>query len=127
MVDNVQNQSVDFLGNLKKLENIKKDKDSKVMDYDTQVAIVELNKNYNKMVNNMFETCAKMCFKNFNTQTMNKEEKICALNCQKKFYSTYVYGQSYVNAIIEETGKTDIFSDKTEVDIIENARLKNKI
>ena len=47
MVDKAVNQSIDFL-----VETQQKEKQEKlgIMDFPTQVAIVELNKNYNKMI-----------------------------------------------------------------------------
>jgi hypothetical protein len=120
MVDRVSNQSIDFLGE-RKNEETKGKETIGVMDYPTQVAIVELNGNYNKMVNNMFKTCASNCIKNFNFPKLGNTEKICAENCQKKFFESYVVGQGFVNAILEESSKIDLFSDKNEVDIVKAA------
>ena len=124
MVDNVSNQSIDFLGEILKEE--KKEKVG-IMDYPTQIAIVELNKNYNKMINNMFKACANICVKNFNYPKLSTGEKICAENCQKKFFESYVIGQSFVGKVLDETNKTDLFSDKNEVDIVRNAGKSNSI
>ena len=124
MVDNISNQSIDFLGEILKEEKIEK---IEIMDYPTQVAIVELNRNYNKMINNMFKTCANICVKNFNYPKLSAAEKICAENCQKKFFESYVIGQGFVSKVMEETNKTDLFSDKNEVDIVRSAGKNNSI
>jgi hypothetical protein len=122
MVDKIQNQSIDFIGDkTKQKNNFFKDD---IIGIDTEFAIAELNKNYNKMINNMFAVCSKMCIKNFTSQKMNTTEQNCSENCQKKFYSTYAYGESMVRMIVEETKKADLFSNQTEVNIVENAKKK---
>ena len=120
MVDKVQNQSIDFVGEIKKQEQA----ETSIMDLQSQIAIGELNKNYNKMVNNMFKCCAEICIKNFNYPKLSNSEKTCVENCQKKFFSSYRLGSNLVNSIIEEARRTDIFSEKSEVDIVEGARVR---
>jgi hypothetical protein len=122
MVDKVNNQSIEFLG--EELKQAPKKESIGIMDYPTQMAIVEVNSNYNKMINNMFKACATNCIKNFSFPKMGNNEKICAENCQKKFYESYYIGQGYVQGILEEAYKTDFFSDKNEVDIINSANKK---
>ncbi len=116
MVDKIENQSVDFLGEVEQ-----KAQDLTVMDMATQQTLVEISRNYNKMVNNMFKTCAQLCLKNFAYPKMSDKEQICAENCQKKFFATYAQGYDYVKLILEETQKTDFFADKDEVDIVKSA------
>ncbi len=120
MVDKIQNQTIDFLGEINKKGS--SELDEYVMDYPTQVAICQMNKNYNKMINNMFATCANICIKTFNYPKLNEKEKNCAEICQKKFYSSYFIGQQFVTAVIEESKKIDLFSDKTELDVILSTR-----
>jgi hypothetical protein len=119
MTEKVQSQHVDFTGQVKSKEI---SKEMQVMDYPTQVTIVEMNKNYNKMINNMFAICAKSCIRNFNQARMSIEEKSCAENCQKKYYSTFVIGKGFVNQITMETEQLDIFSNTNEVDLIKNSK-----
>lgn len=126
MTDNVQSQNVDFTEGIKNTE-AKTFKETKVMDFPTQLAIVEINKNYNKMVNNMFNVCAKMCIKTFNQQSLSTQEKTCAENCQKKFFESFVIGKKIVNNIVKEVEKVDLFDDKSEVDIVKSAREKKMI
>lgn len=123
MVENISNQTIDFIGQIKEQEKREK---IGIMDYPTQVAIVELNKNYNKFINNMFKTCAKVCINNFNYPKLGGSEKSCVESCQRKFFETYYIGQNFVNAVLAETNKTDLFSESEEVDIIKNANKLNK-
>jgi len=127
MVDKIQTQNIDFLGEEPKNTN-NKQSETIMIDLPTQIAMGELNKNYNKMVNNMFATCANICLKNFMNQKYSSNEFICVENCQKKYYSTYALGEYLIKYILEESKKTDLFSSTTDVNIIENAQDKlNKI
>ncbi len=128
MVDKIEAQSVDFLGEAEQFKKTtsSKFKEEVVVDMDTQIAIGELQKNYNQMVNNMLSTCANICIKNFNGAKLSDTESICVDNCQKKFYSTYAVGEKFVRLILEEANKTDIFSNSNQTNIIENAANKLK-
>ncbi len=119
MTENVQSQTIDFAGELK---NAEKFKEVEVMDAQMQNAIVELNKNYNKMVNNMFYTCAKMCIKKFDNPNLMRNEQVCVENCQKKFYKSYSIGHRFMADIMREVEKVDLFSDKSEVDIVKSRK-----
>jgi hypothetical protein len=121
MVDKVENQSVEFIG---KVESVTQD--SYIMDFETQAAIVQVSKNYNKMINNMFLTCAELCLKNFKYAKMSEKEAKCAENCQRKYFESHALGKNLLGGILEETAKTDIFSSKDEVDIIKNVN-KSKL
>jgi hypothetical protein len=124
MVDKIQTQSIDFLGDdLKK--TVSKPTEAVMMDLNTQIAIGEMNKNYNKMVNNMLNTCANICLRNFANPKFTASEALCVENCQKKFYATYAIGESLIRFVMEEAKKTDLFSNKNEVDIVESARIRN--
>lgn len=126
MVDKIETQSIDFLGGDEKKPSITQN-ESLIIDLQTQIALGEMNKNYNKMVNNMLASCADVCLKNFSNAKFTQSESTCIENCQKKYYSTYAIGEYFVRYILEESKKTDLFSNKNEVDIIENSqnRLKN--
>jgi hypothetical protein len=120
MVDNVNASSVDFLGDKPKTSVYG---EKKVMSIDTQVALVEASKNYNKLVNNMFATCGKICIKNFsNNFQLNQEEKSCIENCHKKFYNSYAIGESILGYIMKEAEKADVFSDVDEVNLVLKAK-----
>jgi len=124
MVDKIQAQSIDFLGDdIKK--TLSKPTEANMMDLNTQIAIGEMNMNYNKMVNNMLNTCANICLRNFVNPKFSGVEAICVENCQKKFYTTYAIGENLVRFVMEEAKKADLFSNKNEVDIIESAQNRN--
>jgi hypothetical protein len=123
MVDKIQTQSIDFLGEDDKKTFIKQN-EAMMIDLQTQIAMGELNKNYNRMINNMLASCANICLKNFSNAKFTQSESVCVENCQKKYYSTYAIGEYFVRYVLEESKKTDFFSNKTEVDIIENAQNK---
>jgi hypothetical protein len=117
MVDNVDTV-IGFSGKKSALssQNIKP-----VMDALTQEAIIESTTNYNKLVNNMLDICGNICIKNFNISQLNQTEKNCTENCQKKFYASYSKGERLLNLILENANKTDLFSDATDVSIINNS------
>ncbi len=94
-----------------------------VMDQPTEITLLEINKNYSKMMNNMFAVCGRKCIKNFNISIMNTDEKFCVENCQKKFYLNYSIGKKILNEIMKEVKDIDLFSDKTEVDLAKNAKI----
>lgn len=118
MVEKVENQSVDFLGPIIQEE-------SNIMDFNTQSTLLEISKNYNKMINNMFKVCADICIKNFNYPKLSESEIICTENCQRKFFQTYVQGYNYVKLILDEAQKSDIFVINGELDIIKNVKKTN--
>lgn len=119
MVDRIDAQSVDFIGDNKVMP---KSDDKKLMSLETEDAIVESTKNFNKLVNNMFSVCGKLCIKSFNGLQLNPEEKECVDNCHKKFFHSYAVGERILTLILEEAKKTDLFSDKSEINIINDAR-----
>lgn len=123
MTEKVQSQNIDFTGELKHNKQAKF-QEIKVMDYNSQLVIVEINKNYNKMINNMFSLCGKKCIGNFSNSNLGPQEKICLENCQKKFYNSYVIGKTFVDQVINESKSLDLFSDKTEVDLIQQVSAK---
>lgn len=120
MVDKIETQSIDFLGDDDKA--VSKATEVSMLDLPTQIAIGEMNKNYNKMVNNMLNTCANICLKNFTNPKFTSNEAICVENCQKQFYATYALGEYMIRYIMEETKKTDLFSNRNEINIIDNAQ-----
>ena len=61
MVDNIESQSIHFTG---KIENNKKIIHKDIMDNDTERALLESTKNFNKLTNDMFTVCSKFCIKN---------------------------------------------------------------
>jgi hypothetical protein len=119
MTEKNLSQTVDFSGEIKKQE---KYTELKVMDFNTQNALMEMNRNHNKMINNMFYVCSNFCFKKFSGANLTSIEKTCAENCQKKFYSAYNIGSRLMDRLMKESDKIDIFSDKNEVDIVKDSR-----
>jgi hypothetical protein len=120
MVDNVNASSVEFLGNKQKTDVYS---EKKVMSVSTQDTLVEATKNYNRLVNNMFASCGKICIKNFNNNLqLNQEEKSCIENCHKKFYNSYAIGESILGYIMKEAEKADVFSDIDEVNLVSKAK-----
>jgi hypothetical protein len=119
MVDKVDSQFVEFKGANKVEKSGQKTKE--LMDVDTENALVESTKNFNKLVNNMFNECSKLCINNFAACSLSTHETICVENCQKKFFTSYAIGQQIVNAILAEANKADMFSDNTDINIIQNS------
>jgi|LauGreDrversion4_2_1035121.scaffolds.fasta_scaffold1021697_2 hypothetical protein len=115
MVDKIQNQSIEFIGQVES-----KNQETPIMDFETQATLVQVTKNYNKMINDMFLTCAELCLKNFKYAKMSEKEALCAENCQRKYFESHALGRGFMGLVLEETAKTDIFSDKDEVDIVKN-------
>lgn len=125
MVDKALTQSIEFIGkDIKPTLAKAKGDEKKIMDIDTEITIMESTKNFNKMVNNMFAICSKICIKDFSNGRMSVTEAKCAENCQKKFYESYAIGERLVCSVMENSKNNDIFSNKTEVDIIEEAKKK---
>jgi hypothetical protein len=118
MVDNIEAQSVYFTGQTNQQKKVvQKD----VMDMDTQNALVESTKNFNKLANDMMFVCGNICIKNFGARNLNREETNCVENCQKKFYHSYALGKKIVDNIVKQVNNTDIFSNKKEIDIIQDS------
>jgi hypothetical protein len=118
MVDKIEAQFVEFTGKQKQQPVSEKS----LMDKDTENAIVESTKNYNKMVNNMFVMCSKICIKNFTSSTLSHSEATCVENCQKKFFASYAIGQEFIDMLVTQVNQTDLFSNNTnELDIVEKS------
>lgn len=117
----MDNQSINFIGE-RDLNSGKVVREKEVMDIETQNALFTMNKNYEKMINNMFEHCANVCFKDFTFPQINKEERLCVENCQKKYYHTYAAGESILKYVLQESQKIDLFSDKTELDLLKDVQ-----
>lgn len=121
MVDNVDSQVVGFEGSKAGLSS---QSSKSIMDISTQNALIESTKNYNKLINNMLDICGNICIKNFNTSQMNQLEKNCTESCQKKFYGSYSKAEQILTSILKNANDTDIFSDETDVSIINNSLKK---
>jgi hypothetical protein len=122
MVDKISSQSVDFkpdpdLG--ERTTQVQNDKP--LMDKDTENALLDRTRNFNKMVNNMFNVCAKRCIKNFTNTSLNTQEAICVENCQKKYFTSYAVGHQFLDMIVNQVNKTDLFATTTDVDIIQRS------
>ena len=117
MVDKVDAQFIEFKGdnNTKRIVNEKP-----LLDNDTEMALLESTKNYNKMVNNMFDVCSKICIKKFTESNFNTHELICVENCQKKFFASYSIGHGLLSTIFNQIDKTDIFTNPSDVNLIQN-------
>jgi hypothetical protein len=117
MVDKIESQSVEFTD----VKRSNKTPTKPLMDIDTERAILESTKNYNKMVNDMFSVCSNICIKNFSVSKLTTQEEICIENCQKKFFVSYATGQTILDSIVAQVNKTDLFSNTKDVDIIQAA------
>jgi hypothetical protein len=116
MVENIESQSINFTGKSEVQKSIQKD----IMDVDTEKALIESTKNFNKLTNDMFLVCSKFCIKNFTLKNFTNEEENCIENCQKKFITSYAIGKGFVDMLVDEINKTDIFSNKNELNLIQN-------
>jgi hypothetical protein len=119
MVDNIEAQSVHFTG-VEQTQQ-KKTNPKELMDIDTQNALVESTKNFNKLANDMMLVCGSICIKNFTAKNLNREETNCVENCQKKYINSYAIGKKFIDVIVNQVNKTDLFSNKTEIEIIQNS------
>lgn len=66
------------------------------MDYPTQRALIDSSRNYNKMVNNMFRSCANVCINRLNTDELTRLEEKCLENCYEKYFHTFFQGGGFL-------------------------------
>ena len=123
MVDNIESQSIHFEGNSEIKKTIHKD----LMDVNTENALIESTKNFNKLTNDMFSVCSKFCIKNFSSKIFTNDEENCLENCHKKFMTSYSIGKGFVDILVGEINKTDIFSNKNDLNLIQNTIDKSKL
>ena len=117
MVDNIESQTIQFSGQENKQALYNKD----IMDIHTQNALIESTKNFNKLANDMMTVCSNICIKNFYGKNLDREETNCVENCQKNFFSSYAMGKQFVDIIIQNVNKTDLFENKSDIDIIQSS------
>lgn len=126
MVDNLDNQSIDFTNDNKENKpstSRYRQSINDLFDLKTQETYLNIFENYHKFLSNMLITCSNICIKDFHHIKLNYKEEICVNNCQKKYFTAYAVGENYIKSVANKSKNADLFSDITHVDLIDNTKI----